>query len=392
MLHRDISTGNVMLGDPEDDEVGLLGDWDHAFETRSEDGSERKSGRTGTWQFMSIALLEDPDKPHELIDDLEALFWTLVYAALHRFRHKSRISTRFFHSYWDEQRNDGVLTGRRIGGDLKREALPDLVCKVTFDCEPLDSLIDDLAIKLNGYYHLKSDVLILKSRMKWNPKEAADIEKRYESARASLEAQQAQLNQPSFWRAYFSEALQRNDWVDDVSEKVIYRPPKDPDMKTQPFGSPGINSSSLGTSEASSISDTDRVEDSISSRNDEDDDSADEEVRRDTSEPNMDKSAASLEVVNPALPTLTPPPCHLDVRNSLSPVSPSENGSRVSPMRVSKRTYHDSTDDVADLSSKRRKPGDIVSPKLFATESTAVPPQLKRIVSTLPIDTAKDSL
>lgn len=46
MLHRDLSTGNVMLGDPEDDEVGLLGDWDHAFETRSEDGSERKSGRT----------------------------------------------------------------------------------------------------------------------------------------------------------------------------------------------------------------------------------------------------------------------------------------------------------------------------------------------------------
>ncbi|KAI0802085.1 hypothetical protein BC629DRAFT_1284578, partial [Irpex lacteus] len=82
VLHRDLSVGNVMLGEDEDEKVGLLADWDHASETKPDGEYTHQLFRTvreGTWPFMSIGLLEDPNKPHEILDDLEALFWSLLY-------------------------------------------------------------------------------------------------------------------------------------------------------------------------------------------------------------------------------------------------------------------------------------------------------------------------
>ncbi|KAI0771344.1 hypothetical protein BC629DRAFT_1291709, partial [Irpex lacteus] len=100
VLHRDLSAGNVMLGDKEEDEVGLLGDWDHAIENEPKEGYDHQRYRTvrgnlllcavhrltnrqsqGTWPFISISLLNDPTKEHEILDDLESLFWTFLYSA-----------------------------------------------------------------------------------------------------------------------------------------------------------------------------------------------------------------------------------------------------------------------------------------------------------------------
>ncbi len=46
VLHRDLSAGNVMLGDKEEDEVGLLGDWDHAIENEPKEGYDHQRYRT----------------------------------------------------------------------------------------------------------------------------------------------------------------------------------------------------------------------------------------------------------------------------------------------------------------------------------------------------------
>ncbi len=46
MLHRDISSGNVMIGEPDEDDVGLLGDWDHASETNPDPRYEHQKFRT----------------------------------------------------------------------------------------------------------------------------------------------------------------------------------------------------------------------------------------------------------------------------------------------------------------------------------------------------------
>ncbi|TFK45361.1 hypothetical protein OE88DRAFT_1812599 [Heliocybe sulcata] len=48
-----------------------------------ENEGARLRGRTGTWQFVSHSLLQDPSKMHTLQDDLESSFWTLLYTSLH---------------------------------------------------------------------------------------------------------------------------------------------------------------------------------------------------------------------------------------------------------------------------------------------------------------------
>ncbi|KAH8984958.1 hypothetical protein EDB92DRAFT_1766970, partial [Lactarius akahatsu] len=64
ILHRDVSAGNILITE---DGSGILIDWD-------------LSKKVGTWQFMSIARLQDSStRLHEVSDDLESFFWVLLY-------------------------------------------------------------------------------------------------------------------------------------------------------------------------------------------------------------------------------------------------------------------------------------------------------------------------
>ncbi|GJE91967.1 hypothetical protein PsYK624_081190 [Phanerochaete sordida] len=106
ILHRDISAKNIMLTA---DGRGILNDWDHA-------GSEKESAPgIGTWAFMSIRLLDDPSRIHELVDDFEAVFWVLLFVALKRF---APPDTPFPASLFHQRARD--KEGRSIGGAEKR--------------------------------------------------------------------------------------------------------------------------------------------------------------------------------------------------------------------------------------------------------------------------------
>ncbi|KAA1467193.1 hypothetical protein DENSPDRAFT_832184 [Dentipellis sp. KUC8613] len=80
ILHRDISGGNILITS---EGKGVLIDWDLSKEKTDPD-SARQEWRTGTWRFMSRALLTDKPKKsvHELRDDLESIFWLLTYYVL----------------------------------------------------------------------------------------------------------------------------------------------------------------------------------------------------------------------------------------------------------------------------------------------------------------------
>ena len=78
ILHRDISIGNIMLTEDEDD--GFLIDYDLAIKT-SNDRASGAPSKTGTKVFMAIGALLG--EPHSFMHDLESFFWVLFWICIH---------------------------------------------------------------------------------------------------------------------------------------------------------------------------------------------------------------------------------------------------------------------------------------------------------------------
>ncbi|KAF8872107.1 hypothetical protein CPB84DRAFT_1967539 [Gymnopilus junonius] len=87
ILHRDISVGNILITE---EGKGLLIDWDLCIDLRREATGGRRPSRTGTWQFMSAALLKSPSSKHDIEDDRESAFYVLIWTALRYSKHITR--------------------------------------------------------------------------------------------------------------------------------------------------------------------------------------------------------------------------------------------------------------------------------------------------------------
>ncbi|CAL1696085.1 unnamed protein product [Somion occarium] len=110
-LHRDISTGNIMIGK---NGRGILNDWDQAIKLLS---SNAHTYRTGTWAFISVHLLRNPRKPHDVYDDLESAFWVLLSISLEYFPHHQLRGRPLSHDIFHEIRdvNDQIYSGCHKG-------------------------------------------------------------------------------------------------------------------------------------------------------------------------------------------------------------------------------------------------------------------------------------
>ncbi|KIK68268.1 hypothetical protein GYMLUDRAFT_237348 [Collybiopsis luxurians FD-317 M1] len=76
ILHRDISIGNIIMCNDD----GYLIDWERS---KNRDSKETRSAkRTGTWQFLSIRIIENPSTVHDVRDDLESFAYVLCYTAV----------------------------------------------------------------------------------------------------------------------------------------------------------------------------------------------------------------------------------------------------------------------------------------------------------------------
>ncbi|THU98068.1 hypothetical protein K435DRAFT_753274 [Dendrothele bispora CBS 962.96] len=78
ILHRDVSAGNILITE---DRRGLLGDWELS-KLVVDLSTARQPQRTGTWQFISAALLQLHRPCHSLKDDLESFVHVFSWTCL----------------------------------------------------------------------------------------------------------------------------------------------------------------------------------------------------------------------------------------------------------------------------------------------------------------------
>ncbi|KAH9486067.1 hypothetical protein JR316_0000131 [Psilocybe cubensis] len=128
VLHRDLSAGNIMIvQNPNTKEWrGILIDWDMCLLLDERHKHKQMcTGRTGTWAFISARLLQaHPSEPvmHSLGDDMESIFWVLVYQVLRYTRHED--GPHALYKKMDELFNDSVIDrGVVVGGDRKVAAI-----------------------------------------------------------------------------------------------------------------------------------------------------------------------------------------------------------------------------------------------------------------------------
>ncbi|KAJ2776093.1 hypothetical protein H4R18_005856, partial [Coemansia javaensis] len=99
ILHRDLSTGNILVRRDENERArGMLIDFDHAIRTNNK-GHVPHAERTGTWPFLSINNLENVDPFRHpasrnnavtALDDWESLIYILCWVGTLGWNSKTR--------------------------------------------------------------------------------------------------------------------------------------------------------------------------------------------------------------------------------------------------------------------------------------------------------------
>ena len=98
---------------------------------------------------MAMDLLTGDRAEHALIDDLEAIYWVLIYCALHYCKHGSPhflAGSDLFDQTADDITQDYEVIAR--GGERKREYLSrNKLGKVSFEFSPLQAFARELNVK-----------------------------------------------------------------------------------------------------------------------------------------------------------------------------------------------------------------------------------------------------
>jgi hypothetical protein len=138
ILHRDISIGNVMLTEAEDD--GFLIDLDLGVKIDREKASGAPS-KTGTKVFMAIGALYGEE--HSFMHDLESFFWLLFWICAHwNGPDKERSKTEY--EFWN-YKDTKELAKIKAGAVLEQDKFDKEVNgNFTAYCKPLITCIQEL--------------------------------------------------------------------------------------------------------------------------------------------------------------------------------------------------------------------------------------------------------
>ncbi|KAI0073809.1 hypothetical protein K474DRAFT_1677617 [Panus rudis PR-1116 ss-1] len=151
ILHRDVSKNNVLISTSESPtgvRRGLLNDWDISCKVPPD--CTTILPRSGTWRFMSCELREETEKSHEIYDDLQSIFWVMLFVAARHFRHSGCFNALIF----DEEKvyvsANGTLT---VTGSMRRLAYLRRGQPI-FECKALnDTFTQFRKLWVNYHYH-----------------------------------------------------------------------------------------------------------------------------------------------------------------------------------------------------------------------------------------------
>lgn len=139
ILHRDISIGNVLLNEAEDD--AFLIDLDLAIKINREKASGAPS-KTGTKVFMAIGVLYG--EHHSFMHDLESFFWVLFLVCVHWNGPERPSETKAEYENWN-YKNTVELADIKAGKVIHTYRFnEELDSKVTSYCEALIPCIQQL--------------------------------------------------------------------------------------------------------------------------------------------------------------------------------------------------------------------------------------------------------
>ncbi|KAH8927292.1 hypothetical protein BT69DRAFT_1238078 [Atractiella rhizophila] len=139
MLHRDVSSGNIILGPIDEEPQGYLIDWEFAKE---QSAGMKSRERTGTYEFMSVRLLQglssDEKIQHEPSDDIESFIYVLAWTAIQHAVSGMDVATRqsylndFMRQPWNDvrdtiKRRNAVITGGAAALRLSTAKLSELL-------------------------------------------------------------------------------------------------------------------------------------------------------------------------------------------------------------------------------------------------------------------------
>ena len=110
--------------------------------------------KQGTWQFISVALLRKPTKPHDILDDIESCFWVLLYISFIHFELEKGVPRLgIFNEYSDEIDQYGNC--HAMGGQGKQSILQEMD-GYQWKCRALDWIIHSMAYIFENLAHLRS--------------------------------------------------------------------------------------------------------------------------------------------------------------------------------------------------------------------------------------------
>ncbi|KAI0641693.1 hypothetical protein C8Q79DRAFT_287183 [Trametes meyenii] len=170
IVHRDVSGGNILIYpkvayDIDTNEAGmnwsgLLADWELSKPVVEKGGLHRarQPERTGTWQYMSVAVLSKHSRIVQISDELESFFHVTLYYAVRYLRSNCRDVGAFIEAFFDSY---NVTQDNKYECGTKKLQVMKGVTKLTkghnegvlqFDSTPLNDFFASTLIWFNAHY------------------------------------------------------------------------------------------------------------------------------------------------------------------------------------------------------------------------------------------------